>query len=151
MPRDTWLERSGQRWIGRTATASGALSILTFLCVFVAPRGWIALPALLTPLLSSAALLLPMLVHCRICDWRLETSSAARSQKATRWPWMQSLAACPVCGDDGTASAESRAAWLASGRTNEPAYWSVKRLLIGLAFVLIFVLGGLIIGANTKP
>ena len=64
---------------------------------------------------------------------------------------MQSLEMCPVCGDDGTASPASRAAWAASGQRGEPPYWSGRRMLIALGLIIVFVVGGMIIGANTKP
>jgi transposase len=64
-----------------------------------------------------AGLLLPWLVRCPVCGVRIEDCSLARSRSGLpRSEWMDSLQACPVCGDDGNADIVAVRAWQASGR-----------------------------------
>src|SRR5215475_12050690 len=66
--------------------------------------------------LSIAPLVLNSFVRCRVCGVRVLGSNASRALPShRRQRWLEDLENCPVCGDDGHATRESRARWLASG------------------------------------
>ena len=89
---------------------------------------------------------LPVLVRCRVCGLRTFTSGdALRLNPGERVVWIWSLDVCPSCGDDGTATSESRARRVASGETAERPYWSRARILIAVLLALAFMAGGVLV------
>ena len=136
----TWLVRSGQRWkirVGGSCTWVG----LALLCSFFAFRWHIAFLASL-PLLIGGVVL-PTLIRCRICGLQLLTSGAAlRLPQAEREMWLSELSECPVCGDDGSATRDTRIMWSSAGHRGEPPYWSGKRVVAALLLTVLFVAGG---------
>ena len=40
-------------------------------------------------------------VRCRVCRARLLLKAIREKDPAGWWPWLSSLVACPVCGDEG--------------------------------------------------
>jgi hypothetical protein len=85
---------------------------------------------------------LPLSIRCRVCGLRLATSSMMRRINTLKQGrYLMDLKACPICGDDGRATHESRRRWVASGSPREAPYWSARRLgLALLAIVAIAVL-----------
>ena len=135
---DKWLDRSGQRWKKNgplwVGLPGGAL-VLAGSATADAGGMWAIVGGLA---LVAAALPLPFLIGCRVCGLRLQSSVGMR--RARVWgesAYLEGLEACPVCGDDGQATAASRAQWLASGRSAERAYWSAGRLAIAALFTLL--------------
>jgi hypothetical protein len=153
-----WLQRSGQAWKLRTAVF-GAVAGMTLLLVAVSLgrmvdrrfSDWLAVSAVIALPLLLMNLVLPMLVRCRVCGLQMETSSTARMlSRDRRVAWLESLQACPVCGDDGQASAESRERWLTSGMRVEVPYWSLARILLATVAAVVLAGGGMWIGARYR-
>jgi hypothetical protein len=112
---------------------------------------WVVFSALIALPLLVFNLVLPLLVRCRVCGVQMETSSNARTlSRDRRLRWMESLQACPVCGDDGLASAESRERWLTSGQGGERPYWSLARILWATVAAALLVGGGVWIGGRYR-
>jgi hypothetical protein len=89
--------------------------------------------------------------RCQVCGLRLHTSAAALSlPQSRRLAWLAALDSCPVCGDDGRATTDSRARWRDSGSIAEPAYWSIRRVLIAILMTLICVGGGIMVAHYTN-
>lgn len=135
----TWLRRSGQAW-----KIQGS-----FLCNVLAYAGitlsivlsWEAVPWLLVVVAFGSLVLLVLakilvaLPRCAVCGLWLESSSAGRHQRRPI-SWLTSIEACPICGDDGAATPDSRRRWRLSGGAAEPPYWSRARLAIAVALVV---------------
>jgi hypothetical protein len=153
----SWLQRSGQAWKPRVAVWA---AIGSFACLLI-PLGlsqivgkrshWLPLLMLLGLPMGIVNLVLPMLVRCRVCGLQLETSSLARSlSRDHRLAWVESLEVCPVCGDDGSASIESRSRWRNSGSNAETPYWSRARILFGVFAAVLLVGGGVWLGGRYR-
>jgi hypothetical protein len=135
-----WLERSGQEWKIRYSNAALYAGYACFAFAFVGPRVEAAIAGVLAPVFLLASVVLPLLIRCRVCGLRLETSATARSLSyADRSSWVERLEACPVCEDDGRGTPESRTQWLNSGKPPERAYWSVARLLVAVLLAVILL------------
>jgi hypothetical protein len=152
-----WLEHSGHSWkvlAARLAIPAAGLAYLGFSTLLRSPGGRARQPdvetlSLLLVLLFFGLGLAPLtllgLVRCRVCRLRMMGSSLARGlSRVARRRWIATLEACPVCGDDGRATPESRARWLASGIPAEPPYWSGKRIALAI-LVASIVLGALML------
>jgi hypothetical protein len=151
--KPNWLERSGHSWKARLSSV--ALQWGTILAVLplvgaslFLPRQsphWLGSAVLLSALsglgLGLVALVLRSLVRCRVCGLRLPSSSRARDLGAEKWRWIDSLDACPVCGDDGRARDESRKGWVSSGAVGEVPYWSSGRVVIAVLITAAIVIG----------
>jgi hypothetical protein len=148
-----WLERSGQRWkyySWRSVGLPGSLLVLVgrrVLTDSAAPKvGGLLMGA--GCLLILAAVGLPMLIRCRVCGLQLQTSSAMRGVGVMRQAgFINSLAACPVCGDDGRAEPGSQVRWRASGHAGERPYWSYQRLVLAAVGTLLFLLASVVVGS----
>jgi len=152
-----WLERSRQTWMVRTADTAVLLGFPLCFVAFLtlgfsqAPK-WegplaLALFGLGTALLG-ASVALPMLVRCQVCGLHLESSLPARRlSRSHRLSWVRSLDACPVCGDDGSATVESRERWRRSGLSPEAPYWSGRRIMLAILLTVLVAGGGYAIGA----
>jgi hypothetical protein len=142
----SWLERSGQRWKTRNPwLAILVVAILVFVAGLISNAGT---PPLWTMMVMfvlaaggrTAGLVLPLLIHCRVCGVRLATSSfAKRMPVPSRLAWVESLQACPACGDDGSAAPESIRAWQASGRAPVVPKWSGGDVLVRVLAALILI------------
>jgi len=158
MVADSWLERSGQAWKIRTAVFGAVAGITLFLLALFAGRmvdrrfsDWVALSAVIALPLLVLNFVLPLLVRCRVCGVQMQTFSSARTlSRNQRLTWLESLQACPVCGDDGMASAESRERWLTSGQRVERPYWSLARILLAVVGAVLLVGGGIWIGGRYR-
>ncbi len=96
-----------------------------------------------------AGLVLPLLVRCQVCGLQLGSSSAARRMPFhERSDWLETLQACPVCGDDGRASLEAVRAWQASGKLGEPSHWSGNRMLLAILAAILLV--SMAVAARTR-
>jgi hypothetical protein len=154
---DSWLDRSG--YGRRMAVASLGLPLGSLL-VFVALRaarwtrsGWILFLLLVAGFgLASANPILLALMRCRVCGLRVPGSSFARAvPRSEREAWLSRLEACPCCGDNGTATLDSRARWRASGLIAERPYWSPLRVFVAILGTLLFILGGMELGSRIRP
>jgi hypothetical protein len=138
-----WLRRSGQAWkmTGLLIWNFTGLALLVMGATYRA----LSAPAIVIGLMFLVAYFcLPMLVRCRVCRVQTFTSAnALQLGRGDRVAWMWSIEACPVCGDDGRATSESRARWIASGTVPEGAYWSSRRILMALLFTIALIGGGL--------
>jgi hypothetical protein len=142
-----WLKKSGHRWkllVGSFLYMAPTVLLLGFIFSSRFTRAeehrWIR-SALSNALLLSVpaaavGVALRQLIRCRVCGLHLPSSVEARVAGASKWMWVASLGECPGCGDDGTASAESRARWKQSGRVPEEPYWSSSRILLALGIVV---------------
>jgi hypothetical protein len=63
-----------------------------------------------------------------------------------RSDWLAALQACPVCGDDGSATEVAVRAWQASGRLAERPYWSSRRILLAVLGAILVVSIGVVVG-----
>ena len=86
---------------------------------------------------AGIGVVLHQLIRCQVCGLHLPSSVEARVAGLRRWDWVRSLGVCPGCGDDGTASEESRSSWRSKGRPPEKAYWSASRILIAILTVVV--------------
>ena len=153
-----WLQRSGQAWKTRGALLAGwmgmVFAFLPFVLAGVIHRrlpGWVVVLALLGLALLIANSVLPMLVRCGVCSVQLETSLAARALPSSRrLQWVESIQTCPVCGDDGRASLDSRTAWHARGVAAERPYWSSVRIILGIIAAILMVAGGVFVGGRYR-
>lgn len=144
MPIFGWFARSGQQWILSAWVGGSIFGMLLVPVILFAPQPWTFI-AVAAEMLLIPIPFLPLLARCRVCGLHIESSGAARSMtRAERLGWIRTLQACPQCGDDGTATAAARHAWLISGRASEAPYWS----RIGTAIVLaaLVVIGGFVVG-----
>jgi hypothetical protein len=141
----------------RTADTAVLLGFPLYVVAFVtlgfsqAPK-WVGAMALalfgVGTALLSAGVALPMLVRCHVCGLHLESSLAARKLSRSHClSWMRSLNACPVCGDDGSATVESRERWRRSGLSPEVPYWSGRRIVLAILVTVLVAGGGYAIGA----
>ena len=151
LPAGYWLRKSGQRWklvVGNILFMMPAVFLLVLLATSRFTRAgeyrWVASAissALLLSLPAAAVGVgLRQLIRCRVCRLHLPSSVGARVAGGGWWAWVGSLGECPGCGDDGTASPESRAQWQQSGRIPEEPYWSTSRILLAVGLVV----GGLV-------
>jgi len=132
----------------------GALFVAGFALVQIDSRPAWVVPLVLGSIIpiGLVAFVLPMSVRCRVCGLHMESSSAARTlPNSERLSWLETLEACPVCGDDGRATAASRSAWNSSGGRAEQPYWSVRRMLVGLLVAASLLSTALFIGSHVKP
>ena len=147
-----WLEKSGHRWkllVGDCLFFSPTFCLLSFIAASRFARGeehaWIrdlSINALLFSLPCAAVgVALHQLIRCRVCGLHLPSSVGARVAGAGRWAWVKSLGVCPGCGDDGSASEESRSRWQRNGRRPEEPYWSTARILVAILSVIIGLVG----------
>ena len=142
-----WLRKSGHRWkllAGDVLFAGPLLCFLVFLAASRFARGdeytWIR-DAILTTLFFSlpgagVGVVLHQLIRCHLCGLHLPSSVEARVAGLGRWAWVRSLGVCPGCGDDGSASEESRSRWRSKGRRPEEPYWSASRILLAILTVV---------------
>jgi len=144
-----WLEQSGQAWKLRVAVGAAYFGflMLAVALVLVGRSNFGVGALLLVPMAGALNAFLPMLVRCRVCGLQIETSSwARRLTRDARLTWIEGLESCPGCGDDGSATVESRARWVRSGVALEDPYWSRWRVVWAALVTLLFVGGGLAIG-----
>lgn len=151
----SWLDRSGQAWKTKNPwLATAAVVVLVFLVGTLnsttGPPRWTILAMLVLAAIGRiAGLALPLLVRCRVCGVELNTCSVARSKTVpARSAWLESLQACPMCGDDGRATLVAIRAWQASGHGAEAPYWSRGRVLLGILAVILLVSVGLVVGTR---
>jgi len=85
---------------------------------------------------AAVGVILRQFIRCRVCGLHLPSSVEARVAGSRKWRWVASLGECPGCGDDGTASPESRTEWQQSGRRPEEPYWSTSRILLAVGLVV---------------
>jgi hypothetical protein len=91
-------------------------------------------------------------IQCRVCGLRLRSSSACRRlPRSARSRWLKTLGACPICGDDGRATAQSRETWIRSGRLPEEVYWSMTRLGVAVLAILAMLIVLFMIPWRTGP
>jgi hypothetical protein len=155
---DGWLTRSRQTWKTRIAVFAGIVGMLCIVLPFFLARvvrvrfsDWEPLLPLFGFGLLTANFILPLFVRCRVCGVQLETSVAARGlPRDQRLRWVESLKACPVCDDDGSATLESRLRWRASGAAAEKPYWSSMRILLGVLASILLAGGGAYLGARYR-
>lgn len=144
--RGGWLQRSRQEW--KVYSSRGAL-VLGLGCLVLAGllhrRDAGAYLTLLSCFLISLSYGLAMLVSCPICGVQLVTSRAAREMpRRRRTLWVEGLARCPVCGDDGNATDRARRGWVLAGGAGEPPEWTPLRAVLVLVAVLL-MLGALLV------
>jgi hypothetical protein len=152
----SWLSTSGHGPKVKAASLAMPAAWLCFLLAIWASSertpARVRLFLLLVPLaslLSLTPLLLNPLVRCRVCGLRLWGCQAARSlPRSSRQQWLETLEACPACGDDGRATHDSRARWLASGAEGEIPYWTKRRVTIAVLLALLIAGGGFYRGAS---
>jgi hypothetical protein len=152
----SWLRVSGHASKVSMAGAALPAASLSYLVVFWAlsertpfRQGVFLFMTPVAMLLSVAPLILHPLVRCRVCGLRLLGSTAARQVAAShRREWIASIEACPLCGDDGSASVSSRNHWLASGKTLETQYWTLRRTILALLILVLIGGGGFYFGAS---
>lgn len=147
----SWLEASGQVWKIKAAVATAACAFIFLsigvLAAFTRQKAVVGIALVMTILVGVVNLVLPLCVRCRVCGLQLETSSAARQlARGQRFEWIQSIAACPACGDGGQATDESRDKWRRSGRRGEGEYWSVRRIGLAILITVLAVGGGFVLG-----
>jgi hypothetical protein len=155
---DGWLGRSGQAWKTRTAVFGAVAGVMLVLLALTLGRLLDRRLGALVPLSLVIAFpllllnfLLPMLVRCRICGLQMDSSSAVRElPRDQRLAWLETLQACPICGDDGLASSESRERWLAGGMPVERPYWSLTRILLATLVTVLLAGGGMWIGVRYR-
>ena len=147
----TWVGRSGQKWKTVVSPFAGLVGVLLIFLGFTIGGKGSAPLCLFGFALLGLDLVVPMLVRCRVCGQRLESTAAAREMTSvTRVSWIRALAACPVCGDDGFATGERVARWKESGATREESYWSRGRILLAILVALLFVCGGVAVGTKYR-
>ena len=150
-PIGHWLERSGQAWKMRVAVLSVFLGFALFALAFVARGATAAIAGCFAFVFFSVNVLLPLFVRCAVCGLQLDTFSGVRRlPRDQQLKWIESLEACPVCGDDGRAEAASRERWRTSDLAPEEPYWSLKRILLAVLATAVFVGGGFAIGARYR-
>ncbi len=151
VPAGRWLGKSGNRWKLLVGTFLYMTPTILLLGLIVSSgftraeeyrwvRSAISNALLVSVPGAAVGVALRQLIRCRVCGLHLPSSVGARVAGARKWIWIGSLGECPGCGDDGTASAESRARWRQSGRLPEEPYWSPSRVLLAIALVV----GGLV-------
>jgi hypothetical protein len=151
---DSWLARSRQAWKIRWSQISALLGPLLIFVTAPNLRRWGPVPMLLGLALGVLSIVLPHLVRCRVCGLQLHTSSEARRQPRFQVDnWITSLQLCPICLDDGWATAESRERWLQSGRTPEEPYWGMDRVALAILAVLLMLVSAFMVGEiyRVKP
>jgi hypothetical protein len=162
-PARAWLKRSGHDWKVRLANYAGLAPVAVLLVWFMSARAidgrheprWMSslftFAMLGTLACAFVAGALRALVRCRVCGLRLASCSQARTIGSRKWLWVATLDACPVCGDDGSASPESRTRWRDSGLPAEAPYWSWKRIAIAILLAVIIAGAGVWYGASYRP
>jgi hypothetical protein len=157
-----WLSRRGLRQRMRVANVlsfAPALALVLWFGVESASRGqehrqwdtFLTFVVLSSIPLGAVASLLRTFVRCRVCGLRLTSCTEARAAGSRKWQWLESLDSCPVCGDDGSASAESRERWRQSGLSPEPPYWNASRTTVALLVMLAIAGGGIWYGVSYRP
>jgi hypothetical protein len=146
-PSRAWLRRSGHDWKVRVAQWVGIPPLLVIVAsIAIGARypqaqmpEWVytmfTAGMLATLPTGVAVLLLRAAVRCGVCGLRLSSCAAARESGSRKWLWLATLDACPVCGDDGTATAAAKARWTENCGQGEPAYWGSPRLILALLIV----------------
>lgn len=122
-------------------TLASAATIATVVLVGIAFAVGGAISLVMGIAAGLAALILPLLVRCRVCGLQLETCDEARVlSRIERGQWFETLAACPGCGDDGGASDQFKDDWAKTGGVRQAPYWSVRRVVVTLlALSLAFI------------
>jgi hypothetical protein len=138
-----WLRRTGylrRIQIGERLAIIG-LAVFVVSVVEVQRFGFVPLVAgWLAAALGSA---LAWSIRCRVCGSYLRRSEAGgKLTSRGRTLWLARLKACPVCGDDGLASPESRQRWVLAGAPRE-IYWSKRRVITAIVATIFFVGGGI--------
>ena len=149
-PSAGWLSRSGYAW--RMHLGNWAVLVGFFLLVagFLRLPQWGFAPFLFGWLLAALGSGLTYSLRCRICRVNVHRCRTALSVPSSRRrAWLAELEACPVCGDDGLATPESKQRWLEAGAPREPRYWSKRRATLALLFAVIFVGGGILVAELT--
>ena len=142
-----WLRRSGHRWKLLVGNFLFMTPTILLLCLIVSSRftraeeyRWvgsaISFALLLSVPAAAVGVMLRQFIRCHVCGLHLPSSVEARVAGGRKWIWVASLGECPGCGDDGTASAESRAKWKQSGRRPEEPYWTASRILLAVGLVV---------------
>jgi len=157
-----WLRRSGHDWKLRAVQWVSVAWLSVLLLCFVVGRAYPVgqqPPRLYTFFTAGMMLSLPLgvgvlalraSVKCRVCGLRLGSCAEARRLGWRRWLWVETLEACPGCGDDGTASALGRARWAQSGSPREAVYWSPRRVMIGAMLAAAVAVALLWYGSRLK-
>jgi len=153
-----WLQRSGQAWKIRTAmfaaVAGMVFVVLPFILSVTSHKSlpdWVIVLTLAGFMLLVANVVLPLLVHCPVCGVQMETSSTARRlSRGQRLRWIESLHTCPVCGDDGCATLESRSRWSSGAVDAERPYWSPARVLLGILALVLLAGGSVWLGGRYR-
>jgi hypothetical protein len=144
---ETWLSRSGQSWKISTARVSLWVGSCLVLLFYVSPSTFIPFGLVPSWILLTTSLVLPNLVRCQVCGLCVNTTLAARRvPRFQRRSWMESLHACPVCLDDGRASAPSRARWQKVDAAREGPYWSWSRMAVALVAIVVLLAALYILG-----
>jgi len=149
--QNRWLARSGQRWKVNGAVITSFIGVIFLLSAIVGPRRWAAFGMMLAFFSFTANTLLPLFVRCAVCGLQMENSSFARNlARDQRLSWIESLDACPVCGDDGSATPASRDRWRHSGMPQEKTYWSAFRILLAAGATLLFLSGVIAVASRYR-
>jgi hypothetical protein len=125
---ENWLQKSGQTWLAGQLPYSSLAAVSLIVAGVLSSSEWDSrfagalLPGL-GLLVLGVGRFLPVLIHCRVCGLRMTSCSAVRRlPRGRRLTWLQSLDACPICGDDGAGGEPSRARWIRAGKPTEPTY-----------------------------
>jgi len=141
-----WLTRAGYAKRIRASTWTLVVAMVLLVFGLFRLREFGPWPFLLGVALLWLGSLLKSLIRCRVCGLNIQTSAAARRlPQRQRYPWLITLEACPVCGDDGRATVESRIRWRESGAAPESRYWSIRRLAVAVLLTVVFVGGGILV------
>ena len=150
--RGGWLRRSGYVKPLRVATVMTFGPMLAFLFFMVssrfdggAQRGPVQSAATVILMLSlpvaAIGYIVRARVHCKVCGLNMPSCVEARVAGSRRWEWLASLEACPICGDDGSASPEGHARWRDGGRRKEEPYWNLTRVTMAIAAIVAVFAG----------
>jgi hypothetical protein len=118
--------------IGWLTTAVLTLALL--------PTQWAPVAIVVGLVFGGGGQILLWLIRCRICGTRVWSCSTALAlRRDQRMQWISTINACPVCGDDGRASDESRVRWVSAGSKRERPYWSWSRMLFAIVLAALIL------------
>ena len=145
-----WLRRGGYARRFRVGGWAAVVGVLALIAGFLRLPQWGPLPFLVGWFVGALGSALTYSVRCPVCRTNVNRSRAALTiSSIRRRQWLAQLEACPVCGDDGSATPESRQEWLAAGAPREPGYWSRRRVGLALLFTGLFIGGGILVAELT--
>jgi hypothetical protein len=160
-PARGWLLRSGNDWKVQVARYAGIPPVVLLASwMFTEParykqsalREWWLAAAIISVLMSNVlVLVLRRLVRCQVCGLHLASCARARELGYRKWSWVARLEACPVCGDDGSASASVRAQWASKDTPAEDPYWSPTRLAVALLLAALLLIASIWYGSSYRP